>query len=107
MRPKEVIEQLKNLQQHCWDFADPEEPDNQWNQDVKALDYAINKLKNDLQYRIKIPTRIVDGDYQNGYSFEYVYMYESEVGKLRNTFTEEEIKAIDPRLWKFAEEVKC
>lgn len=40
-----VIHQLKNLREHCENFARSELSDSIWKADIEALDYAIETLK--------------------------------------------------------------
>ena len=40
----EVINQLKDLREHCYSMADEDDPDYIWNKDVEALDIAIKML---------------------------------------------------------------
>jgi hypothetical protein len=41
MNREKVVKQLYNLLEHCEDYEDPEDADNVWNDDVKALKKAI------------------------------------------------------------------
>jgi len=45
MTLKEVIDQLKDLQMHCKEFADGDEEDSIWKDDVQALDIAIKSVE--------------------------------------------------------------
>ena len=49
MTHNEVINQLENLKEHCENFARSELSDSIWKIDIEALDYAIEKLKEDKQ----------------------------------------------------------
>lgn len=47
MTHEEVIKQLENLLEHCFDMSKTRinDDDNPWARDCKALEYAIEKLK--------------------------------------------------------------
>lgn len=47
MTHEEVIMQLENLREYCFDMAEIRINDVPWRRDCKALEYAIEKLKGD------------------------------------------------------------
>ncbi len=77
MNKNEIIDQLENLRTHCKDFMGPDS-DEIWQQDVEALDYAIN-LVNDCRCsllhrfnegdKVKIKQDLVVGEYYDGLLF--------------------------------------
>ena len=77
MNKNEIVDQLKNLRAHCEDFMGPDS-DEIWQQDVEALDYAINLMhdcKCSLLHRfnegdrVKIKQDLVVGEYYDGLLF--------------------------------------
>ena len=45
MTKQDAIYQLKCLRSHCGDFMDPDDEDDVWAEDIKALDIAIKELE--------------------------------------------------------------
>lgn len=45
MTLREILEQMKNLQAHCEDMIDKEDPDSIWRSDVEALGSVIGILE--------------------------------------------------------------